>query len=75
LHGFDAIDALARQTGEPIPQIALNWPLQLPNVATVAIGARNEELLRQHSGAVGRPLTKDRITQLDVASAVTPACP
>ena len=49
----DAIDEVARETGKTVPQIALNWLLQRPSVATVIVGARNEEQLRQNLGAVG----------------------
>ncbi len=45
----DAIDEIARETGKTVPQIALNWLLQRPTVATLIIGARNEEQLRQNS--------------------------
>ena len=66
----DAIDALALETGKTVPQIALNWLLQRPTVASVIIGARNEEQLRQNLKAVGWNLTADQIAKLDAASAV-----
>jgi aryl-alcohol dehydrogenase-like predicted oxidoreductase len=71
----DALDEVAAETGRTIPQIALNWLLQRPTVATIVIGARNEEQLRQNLGAVGWSLTPDQIARLDAASAVTPAYP
>lgn len=71
----DALDAVAAETGKTIPQIALNWLLQRPTVATVVIGARNEEQLRQNLGAVGWSLTADQIKALDDASATTPPYP
>src|SRR3954469_17804790 len=37
----DALDAIAKETGKTVPQIALNWLLQRPTVATVIMGARN----------------------------------
>ena len=49
----DALDAVAKETGKTIPQIALNWLLQRPTVATVVLGARNEAQLRDNLGAVG----------------------
>ena len=55
----DAIDAVAKETGKTVPQIALNWLLQRPTVATLIIGARNEEQLTQNLGAVGWNLTPD----------------
>lgn len=71
----DAIDAIAKETGKTVPQIAINWLLRRPSVATVIIGARNEEQLRQNLGAVGWELTPDQIGQLDAATATTPAYP
>jgi aryl-alcohol dehydrogenase-like predicted oxidoreductase len=65
----DAIDAVANETGRTVPQIALNWLLQRPTVATTIIGARNEEQLRQNLGALGWRLTPDQTARLDAASA------
>lgn len=65
----DALDQIAQETGKTVPQIALNWLLQRPTVATVVIGARNEEQLRQNLGAVGWNLTPDQVAKLDAASA------
>jgi len=66
----DALDAVAGETGKTVPQIALNWLLQRPTVATLVIGARNEEQLRQNLGAVGWQLTAEQIAKLDAASDV-----
>ena len=71
----DALDAVAAETGKTIPQIALNWLLRRPSVATVIIGARDEEQLRQNLGAIGWELTADQVARLDAASAVTPSYP
>ena len=71
----DALDEAVRETGKTVPQVALNWLLQRPSVATVIVGARNEEQLRQNLGAVGWDLTPAQVARLDAASAVTPAYP
>lgn len=71
----DALDEVANETGKTVPQIALNWLLQRPTVATVVFGARNETQLRQNLGAVGWNLTTAQVARLDAASAVTPAYP
>lgn len=71
----DAIDALARETGKSVPQIALNWLLQRPSVSSVILGARNEEQLRQNLGSVGWNLTPDQVAHLDTASEQTPPYP
>ena len=64
----DAIDEVAVETGKTVPQIALNWLLQRPTVASVIVGARNEEQLRQNLGAIGWNLTREQVGKLDVAS-------
>jgi aryl-alcohol dehydrogenase-like predicted oxidoreductase len=71
----DALDAVARETGKTVPQIALNWLLQRPTVSTVIIGARTEAQLRDNLGAVGWKLTPDQIKALDDASCGTAPYP
>jgi len=71
----EALDAMAKEAGKTIAQVALNWLLQRPSVATLIIGARNEEQLRQNLGAVGWKLTAAQIAKLDAASAVPLAYP
>ncbi len=63
----DAIDEVAKETGKTVSQIALNWLLQRPTVATLIIGARNETQLRENLGAVGWSLSKDQVARLDEA--------
>jgi aryl-alcohol dehydrogenase-like predicted oxidoreductase len=72
---MDALDAIAKEIGKTVPQIALNWLLQRPTVTNVIIGARNEEQLRQNLAAVGWKLSKDQIARLDKASDLTPVYP
>jgi aryl-alcohol dehydrogenase-like predicted oxidoreductase len=71
----DALDAIAAETGKIVPQIALNWLLQRPTVATLVIGARNEEQLRANLGAIGWNLTAEQVAKLDAVSAATPPYP
>jgi aryl-alcohol dehydrogenase-like predicted oxidoreductase len=71
----DVLDAVAAETGKSVPQIALAWLLSRPTIASVIIGARTEQQLRENLGAIGWTLTKDQIAKLDAASAVTPAYP
>jgi aryl-alcohol dehydrogenase-like predicted oxidoreductase len=66
----DAIDAVAKETGKSVPQIALNWLLRKPTVSSVIIGARNEEQLKQNIGAEGWKLTAEQVAKLDEASAL-----
>lgn len=71
----DALDAVAKETGKTVPQVALNWLLQRPTVASVIIGARNEEQLKQNLAAAEWNLTAEQVAKLDKASAVQPVYP
>jgi aryl-alcohol dehydrogenase-like predicted oxidoreductase len=71
----DALDAVAAETGKSVPQVALNWLLQRPSIATIVIGARNEAQLRDNLGAVGWRLSAAQMAKLDAASAVPLAYP
>ena len=71
----DALDAVARETGKTVPQIALNWVMRRPSVANVIIGARDETQLRDNLGALEFALTPEQMAALDRASAVTPVYP
>jgi aryl-alcohol dehydrogenase-like predicted oxidoreductase len=66
----DALDEVAKETGKTIAQIALNWVTSRPGVATVIMGARNEEQLKANLGSVGWSLTPAQVAKLDAASAV-----
>jgi aryl-alcohol dehydrogenase-like predicted oxidoreductase len=66
---MDALDAVAGETGRSVAEIAINWVLSRPSVATVIIGARDEAQLKQNLGAVGWKLTVSQTAQLDAASA------
>jgi aryl-alcohol dehydrogenase-like predicted oxidoreductase len=71
----DALDKTAAETGNTVPQIALNWLLQRPTVSSVIVGARNEEQLRQNLGAVGWKLSAEQVAALDKASDREPVYP
>jgi aryl-alcohol dehydrogenase-like predicted oxidoreductase len=64
----DALDAVAKETGRSIPQMAINWLLQRPTISSVIIGARNEEQLKQNLAAADFKLTTAQVTALDKAS-------
>jgi aryl-alcohol dehydrogenase-like predicted oxidoreductase len=77
-HLYSVVDALtevAAEIGKTIPQVAINWLLRRPTVATVLIGARNEQQLRENLGASGWALPEEHRTKLDAASRVTPPYP
>jgi aryl-alcohol dehydrogenase-like predicted oxidoreductase len=71
----DALIAVGNEVGKSVPQVALNWLLQRPTVASVIVGARDEKQLRENLGSIGWTLTVDQIRRLDEASAVTKPYP
>lgn len=71
----DALEAVAAETGKTVPQVALNWLLRKPTVASVIIGARNERQLRDNLAAASFTLTSVQVAKLDEASALPVAYP
>jgi aryl-alcohol dehydrogenase-like predicted oxidoreductase len=71
----DALDAVAAETGKTVPQVALNWLLRKPTVASVIIGARNEQQLRDNLAASSFTLTSAQVAKLDEASTPQVAYP
>jgi aryl-alcohol dehydrogenase-like predicted oxidoreductase len=67
----DALTGVGEELGKTVPQVALNWLLQRPTVASVIVGARDEKQLRENLGAVGWNLSPEQVKRLDDASAVT----
>jgi aryl-alcohol dehydrogenase-like predicted oxidoreductase len=75
---YDLVDELrgiARRLERSLSQVALNWVLHRPTVATVVIGARDAGQLRDNLGCVDFRLSAQDIASLDRASACTPAYP
>jgi aryl-alcohol dehydrogenase-like predicted oxidoreductase len=71
----DALETVAAETAKTIPQVALNWLLRKPTVASVIIGARNEQQLRDNLAAASFTLTSAQVAKLDEASAPQVAYP
>jgi aryl-alcohol dehydrogenase-like predicted oxidoreductase len=69
------LDELAAETGKSVSQVALNWLLQRPTVATIIVGARNEAQLRENLDAAGWSLSPEQVARLDAASTVAPIYP
>ena len=67
---MDVLDQIAAETGHGVPQIALNWLLARPSVASIIIGARNEAQLIDNLGAVGWTLDAGQMARLDTASRI-----
>ena len=64
----DVLGAISAETGKTVVQVALNWLLQRPTVASVIIGARNEAQLQENLGAAGWNLTPEQVARLDAVS-------
>ncbi len=76
LHNIvDALDTVAAETDKTVAQVAINWLLQRPTVASIIIGARNEEQLKQNIEAEGWNLTTDQVKKLDAASEIPAVYP
>ena len=71
----DALDAVAAETSKTVPQVALNWLLRKPTVASIIIGARDEKQLRDNLAAASFTLTPGQVAKLDEASAPQVAYP
>ncbi len=64
----DALETVGAETGRSVPQLALNWVLRKPTIASVIIGARNEQQLRANLAAASFVLTAEQVARLDAAS-------
>jgi aryl-alcohol dehydrogenase-like predicted oxidoreductase len=71
----DVLDEISGETGRTVPQIALNWLLRRPTVASVIVGARDERQLRENLGAVGWRLSAEQQRRLDAVSTRTAPYP
>lgn len=72
---IDTLEVLAAELGRSVAQVALNWVLQRPTVASVVIGARNEEQLRDNLRAAEFTLPAELVDRLDMVSARMPVYP
>ena len=66
----DVLDEISAETGKTVAQVSLNWLLQRPTVASVLIGARTEEQLRENLGAIGWNLSAEQVARLDAVSEI-----
>ncbi len=71
----DALEAVAKEVGKTVPQVAINWLVQRPTVSNIILGARNEKQLKDNLGSVGWNLTPAQVATLDAASERIPAYP
>jgi aryl-alcohol dehydrogenase-like predicted oxidoreductase len=66
----DVLDELSAETGRSVPQVAINWLLRRPTVASVVFGADDEAQIEHNLGAVGWELSDEQVARLDTASDV-----
>ncbi len=64
-----ALEAVAKETGATLSQVALAWLLAKPAVTSVIFGARSLEQLKDNLGAATTKLTAAQAKTLDDASA------
>ena len=61
----DALEAIAKETGATIPQVALAWLLKRPAVSSVIIGAKRMDQLEDNLGASGLELSGEHMERLN----------
>ncbi|MET0529682.1 MAG: aldo/keto reductase [Microvirga sp.] len=71
----DVLEAIAKEVGRSVSQVALNWVMHRPSISSVVIGARNESQLRDNLGAVAFQLSAEQVRRLDEVSARPPIYP
>lgn len=71
----DVLEEVAKETGKTMSQVALNWVLNRPTVASLVIGARNEVQLKENLGALGWSLSAAHLEKLNRASQLQPTYP
>jgi len=69
------LEDVAREIGKTVPQVALNWVLHRPTVASVVIGARSEKQLRENLTAAEWRLDDAHVARLDAVSNRRPIYP
>ncbi|NYI70564.1 aryl-alcohol dehydrogenase-like predicted oxidoreductase [Naumannella cuiyingiana] len=66
----DELSAIAAEAGATVPQVAIAWLLGRPTVASVIIGARTPQQLRDNLGAATLAFDACQLARLDAVSAV-----
>ncbi|MBB2940840.1 aryl-alcohol dehydrogenase-like predicted oxidoreductase [Actinoplanes lutulentus] len=64
-----ALEKVAADLGRPMAQVAINWVVNQPGVASAVIGASSAEQLRGNMAALDFELPADALRALDEASA------
>ena len=71
----DALDAMARDKGASIAQLALAWLLHQRGVSTVILGAKKLAQLDDNLGAVNVRFSPDELARLDALTRLEPRYP
>ncbi|MET9270433.1 aldo/keto reductase [Kribbella sp. NPDC003557] len=71
-HVIDELTAVAAETGRTLPQVAVRWLLQRPDVTAPIIGPRTPEYLDDLLGAAEFTLAPEHQERLDTASRPEP---
>lgn len=66
----DTVDAVAKEIGRTPAQVALNWTLTRPGVASTILGARRVEQIEDNLGALDFTLDDEQLARLDDASRI-----
>jgi aryl-alcohol dehydrogenase-like predicted oxidoreductase len=69
------LEDIAKETDKTVPQVAINWVLHRPTVASVVIGARSETQLRANLAAADWQLDGVDVARLDAVSSRRPIYP
>lgn len=72
---LDVLKEISLEVERSIPQVALNWLLQRPTVATVLIGARNKQQLTDNLAANQFSLNQNQMDRLNNVSSIYPPYP
>jgi len=70
---IEAVRTVADGRGVSMPQVALAWVVDRPQVSSVILGARTQEQLADNLGAAGLHLDEEETALLDAASDPDPA--
>lgn len=65
LDAVHRIEALARDAGMSLAQLALAWVLREPNVASAIIGATRPEQIKENAAAAGKALDPQLLARID----------
>lgn len=65
---LEELQKVSKEMDRPMAQVALNWVLNRPGVASVLVGARKPEQLRENLGALEFSIPDELQTRLDAMS-------